>query len=194
MDNEYELILMGQEENEDAIDMLYKRYKRVMKTKCLYAYRIMKNYGVDINDLMQEAYLGFDYAIKNYLQSNEASFLTFASICIDSKITNFCRFYTGIRHSVLNTALQIDSLIESTVMDEIDIEKMVLNDYNDYDYIENIRKELTDLERSVFDLKLYGYKFNDLSVILKKDSKAIYNALQRIKNKIKNYQEMGNYD
>lgn len=189
-DNDYELLILSQEDNEDAINALYSKYKSAIKSKSKNVFHYMKNYGVEINDIMQEGFLGLDYAIKNYSQNSDASFATFANLCIDSKIFNFCRVYSESRHSILNNAIMIDEYMEKMIKDDINIEEIVLNNFNDYDFITGIRGCLSDLEKNVFDLRLYGYQFKDLARILKKDNKAIYNALNRIKIKIKNYQEL----
>ena len=48
-----------------------------------------------------------------------------------------------------------------------------------------IRKVLTDFERTVFDMKLKGYSFEEIGKKLNKDKKSIYNTFQRIRLKIK---------
>ena len=52
--------------------------------------------------------------------------------------------------------------------------------------IEQIAEQLTPLEQQVFDLKINGFKYKEIADILDKEPKAIDNALNRIKNKIKN--------
>jgi RNA polymerase sporulation-specific sigma factor len=51
--------------------------------------------------------------------------------------------------------------------------------------IEKIKEKLTPLEQQVFELKINNFNYNEIAEILDKDSKSIDNALQRIKNKIK---------
>ena len=191
MDNEYELVALAQEENQVAIDLLYKSFEKIIRIKSNKAIRIANHHGIERADIMLEGYLGLDDAIKNYSQFSETSFNTFAQICIDRKIKNYLRKYTGTRFSILNESVTIDETIERTIKDEFDIERIILSGYVDYDFANEVRMTLTEFERNVFDLKLHGCKFQELSKILNKDKKAIYNALQRIKWKIKNFQ---NYD
>ena len=52
--------------------------------------------------------------------------------------------------------------------------------------IKKLNNKLTDFECRVFELKLDGFDYKEIADMLEKDSKAIDNAIQRIKNKIKN--------
>lgn len=45
--------------------------------------------------------------------------------------------------------------------------------------------ELTGLEQQVFELKINGFEYKEIALILDKDVKSIDNALQRIKLKLK---------
>ena len=47
------------------------------------------------------------------------------------------------------------------------------------------KKEMTYFEQQVFELKINGFEYKEIAVILDKDAKSIDNALQRIKLKLK---------
>ena len=51
--------------------------------------------------------------------------------------------------------------------------------------IEIARKELTDFETQVFELRISNFGYKEIAEILEKDIKAIDNARQRIKAKLK---------
>ena len=53
--------------------------------------------------------------------------------------------------------------------------------------IKDLKKEFTDFESQVFDLKKNGFGYREIAEALEVDSKKIDNAIQRIKTKIKNY-------
>ena len=53
--------------------------------------------------------------------------------------------------------------------------------------INGFKKQLTDFEEEVFLLKIGGLNYKEIAEILDKESKAIDNALQRIKIKLKKY-------
>ena len=179
--NDFELVYLAQEGNEEAINLLYQKYKPIIVKKSKNAIMYATHHGIDINDIMQEAYIGFDEAIKHFSQAEKASFYTFALLCVDRKITNYLRKMTGSKGKILNDAVAIDSVFENFLGSE-DIELM---DKSDSEIILKIRNLLTDFEKKVFDLKLKEYSFEEIAKILNKDVKSIYNTFQRIKNKIK---------
>ena len=65
-------------------------------------------------------------------------------------------------------------------------EETVIDIEKENTLIENIKKELTDFENEVFSLLISGFKYQEIAEILEKDKKSIDNAIQRIKQKLKN--------
>ena len=89
-ENDYELVFLAQEGNEDAINAIYDKYKPIIVKKSKNAIVFVSHHGIDINDIMQEGFIGLEEAIRNFSQDTEASFYTFAMLCIDRKIMNYC--------------------------------------------------------------------------------------------------------
>lgn len=183
--SDYELVYLAQEGNEDAINLLYQKYKPIIVKKSKNAIIFATHHGIDINDIMQEGYIGFEEAIRNFSQDETASFYTFAMLCIDRQIVNYLRKTTGSRGRILNEAITIDDTLEKVLGDGTNIESNLMGKDRDSELILIIRNMLTDFERTVFDLKLEDYTFDEISKILNKDVKSIYNTFQRIKMKIK---------
>ena len=183
--NDFELVYLAQEGNEEATNSLYQKYKPIIVKKSKNAIMYATHHGIDINDIMQEAYIGFDEAIRNFSQNEKASFYTFALICIDRKIANYLRKTTGSKGQILNNAITIDDTLEKVLGDGLDIEYNLIDKDVDNELIHTIKKNLTDFERSVFDLKLKDYSFEEIAKLLNKDVKSIYNTFQRIKSKIR---------
>ena len=59
--------------------------------------------------------------------------------------------------------------------------------------MEQAKAVLTPLELQVFELKINGFQYKEIAEMLDKDPKSIDNAIQRIKNKLKEYIEKENY-
>lgn len=183
--NDYELVYLAQEGNEDAINLLYQKYKPIIVKKSKNAIILATHHGIDINDIMQEGFIGFDEAIRGFSQNETASFYTFAMLCVDRKIANYLRKTTGSRGKVLNDAVAIDETLEKVLGDGTNIESKIMGKDTDNELTIIIREILTDFERKVFDLKIKGYCFEEIANVLNKDVKSIYNTFQRIKMKIK---------
>lgn len=183
--NDYELVFLAQEGNEDAVNIIYQKYKPIIVKKSKNAIVFATHHGIDINDIMQEGFIGLDEAINNFSQDTDASFYTFAMLCVDRQILNYVRKITGGKDKILNDAITINDSLEKTVDDGTNLELSFMGRDNDIYMVNEIRKILTDFERQVFDLRIKGYSFEEIGNELNKDMKSIYNTLQRIRLKIK---------
>lgn len=187
--NDYELVFLAQEENEDAINIIYKKYKPIIVKKSKLAIYSTKNSGSEINDVMQEAYLGLEEAIKNFSQNDEATFYTFANLCIDRKISNYIRKMANKKNILLNEAIFIDENMENYLKDTTDIENNLIRKVMKEEIINNIYDKFTTLEKDVYNLLVDGYSLAEISNKLEKDIKSIYNTIDRIKQKVKKYRD-----
>ena len=145
--NDYELVCLAQEGNEDAINLIYQKYKPIIIKKSQNAIVFATHHGIDINDIMQEGFMGLDEAIKNFSQDTEATFYTFAMLCVDRQILNYLRKMTGGRDRALNEAISINDILEKTIDDGTNLELSFLGRDNDLNMAREIRKILTDFER-----------------------------------------------
>ena len=185
MHNDYELVYLAQEGNEEAINLIYQKYKPIIIKKSKEAILHATHHGIEINDIMQEGYMALEEAIRNFSQDNEATFYTFATLCIDRHIINYLRRITCDRSKSLNNAVTIDDTLEKVIGDNTDIELSLIMKEQLNLLAEEIRPLLTDFEKKVFDLMMQNYSFEEMAKVLHKDTKSIYNTFQRIKIKIK---------
>lgn len=188
--DDYELVYLAQEGNEDAINIIYDKYKPIIVKKSKNAIVFVTHHGIEINDIMQEGYIGLEEAIRNFSQDSEATFYTFASLCIDRQLINFLRKINGNKDRVLNEAIMLDDSLEKTLTDNYNIEDNLLGKDNNEQITKMLRDALTDFEKNVFDLRIRGYSFEEIAKKLNKDLKSIYNTLQRIKAKFKKIKEI----
>ena len=185
----YELVLQAQEGNEDAVNYIYLKFKPLIIKKSKYAIMYATHHGVDIDDIIQEAYIGLEEAISNYSQDEDTSFYTFAMICIERQIVNYMRKINNTKDKLLNEAVSIDTSIENIIKDNINIENSVtLKEYK-MQIINKVIPTLTDFEKKILDLKLHDYSLDEIKMMTKKDKKSIYNAIKRIKFKFKKISE-----
>ena len=183
--NDYETVFLAQDGNEDAINLLYHKYKPMIVKKSKNAIVFATHHGIDINDIMQEGFIGLDEAIRNFSQDTDATFYTFATLCIDRQILNYMRKMTGGRDRALNEAITINESLEKTIDDGTNIEASLMGRDTDIHMAKEIRELLTDFEKKVFDMRLNDYTFEEIAKALNKDIKSIYNTFQRIRLKIK---------
>ena len=148
---DYELVYLAQDGNEEAINLLYQKYKPIIIKKSKNAIIYAPHHGIDINDIMQEGFIGFDEAIRDFSQDQSATFYTFALLCIDRQITNYLKKTTGGKGKILNDAVTIDETLEKVIGDGTNIESNLMGRDRDGKLIDEIRNKLTIFEKKVFD-------------------------------------------
>ena len=184
--NDYELVSLAREGSEDAINIIYQKYKPIIIRKSRDAIIRADHHGIEISDIMQEGFIGLEEAINCFSDKDNTSFYTFAVLCINRQIINYLRKTTGGRDKILNEAVSLDECIEKNIRDNFDTEISLIAKENERNIIHDIEKKLTTFEYDVFKLKIKGYNFDEIANILNKDIKSIYNTFQRIKIKIRN--------
>lgn len=184
-ENDYELVALAKEGNEDAINVLYEKYKPIIISKSKHFISKISYLGIEINDIMQEGFIGLEQAIDNFSEYNNTSFYTFALMCIEREMTNFVRKNNQKKSKFLNEAILIDDYVEKQVKDDFDMELFYIIKEKEKDFYNLVDKKLTNFEKEVFKLKYSGYSYEDIANTLNKDVKSVYNTINRIKNKIK---------
>lgn len=192
--NDYEL-LSKINDNEESTELIYKKYKPLIEKNAKRFLKYSKYTGLEINDLIQEGYIGLNRAIKSFNDTKETSFYTYAKTLIERKQISSLIGSNRLKHKFLNESVPLDVTVGED--DNIDLKDLigdnktnpesVLTDIEEInDLIEKINEVLTDFERQVFHLKIAGFDYMEISDLLSKEPKQIDNAIQRIKSKIKN--------
>ena len=183
--NDFELVSLIRENNEEAREILYNKYKPIIVKKSTDQIFKLSSYGIEISDLIQEGYIGLDNAINGFDESENTSFYTFALLCIDRQIITCIKKNTNNKAMVLNDAINLDDDKEYLFKDSMDVEGNFINNEDAREFISLICDSLSDIEKKVFSFRLEGYDIGEIAKILGKDTKVIYNTLHRIKYKIK---------
>ena len=63
--NDYELVYLAQENNEEATEILINKYNPLINSRCSYYYQRCDKKGFEFNDLYLEALYGFNEAINS---------------------------------------------------------------------------------------------------------------------------------
>lgn len=191
--NDYELLEFIAEKDENASEILFKKYDFLITKFAKKMLKYNKNNGLELNDLIQEGMIGFSSAIDTFDEQKEASFYTYAKKCVERKIISAIVASNRLKMSYLNNSIPIDydeagenrSLDYLLTNDSLNPENIIINKEK-MDNLNLLAKEkLTDFEVQVFELKLSGFDYKEIAEILDKDIKAVDNALQRIKYKLK---------
>ena len=167
---------------ETGVDFLMEKYKplvlRLSRTRFLT--------GGERDDLIQEGMIGLFKAIRDYEPGREASFATFAALCINRQMLNAIEASTREKMKPLNdSVLLTDPEFETELAAGSESpERIVLDQEAEHEMIQRIRGLLSPMEKCVLDYYLEGRNYREIAHILQKTPKSIDNALQRIRKKI----------
>ena len=177
--------------NEAAIEVLFERYKDIVRKKA----KAMYLAGGDSDDLIQEGMIGLYKAVRDYDDTKEAAFKTFASMCINRQLINAVTVSNRKKNMPLNTYVSFDMPAypdednETRLVDilkpesEQNPEKLFI----DREYSDSFKKKLFDrlsgFEKQVLQLYIEDNDYRQIAMLLGKTPKSIDNAIQRIRAK-----------
>lgn len=190
-DNE---ILSYVSENEDAIDLIYQKYKPLINKTATSLYKkYCKNTGLDISDLTQEGMLGLNNAINYYQENKDTLFYTYAKTCIERKMISAVIMANRQKHKILNESISFEINLDDSETNlenflgdsEYNPESVIISNESSNELINKIKENLSDSELQVLQLKLDGFEYKEIAEIIGKNIKFIDNTIQRIRQKIK---------
>lgn len=179
---------------ESAItDYIMEKYKNLVRSKA----RSMYILGADNEDLIQEGMIGLFKAVRDYDSGRDASFYTFADLCVSRQMYTAIQAATRKKHWPLNTSVSLYSaggeggpedrelIYALPVGPEGDPEALVI-DREQVEYLEGmIDRELSGFEKQVLELHMTGMTYSQIARVLGREEKSTDNALQRVKGKLK---------
>ena len=132
--------------------------------------------------------LGLFLAVRDYKPGKEASFATFAGLCIDRQMYSAVASSQRQKHQPLNSFVSLSEPVseqELRLVDEETPEEIMISRENVIGMHERIKERLSKFEYQVLELYLKGYDYTQIAEKLGKQPKAIDNALQRIRSKVR---------
>ena len=171
-----------------AEEVLVERYMRLVRS-CA---RPLFLAGGDSEDLIQEGMFGILSAIRQFDPKAGASFRTFAEHCVRTRLLSAVKSASRLKHLPLNDGLSLEQLSEDSdahmsAMSEIlhqNPEDLILARERTEELYAELSQCLSKLEKQVLDLYLKGLSYREIAQVLKRDEKAIDNAVQRIRRKL----------
>lgn len=186
-----ELIARYMDGDSAVVDYLMDKYKYLVRMQAGNMFLL----GADHEDLLQEGMIGLFKAVRDYDPGRDASFLTFAKLCISRQIFTAVEASNRHKHAPLNSYTSLSAedseqykearerLIKMTAIESP--EEMMIDRENMEQLEEMLREELSPLEKQVLDLYFIGMSTREIAAILGRTEKATDNALQRLKGKLK---------
>ena len=191
-----ELMIQLRDGDTGIMDFIMNKYKNLVRSKAKSMYIL----GADSDDLIQEGMIGLFKAVRDFDSGRDASFFTFADLCISRQIYTAVQASRRQKHIPLNTYISLyetpgensgRSEEDTALVDILTLgsgqtpEELVIDRENVEQIERTIEKELSSFEKQVLDLYLTGMRYTQIAKVLGRDEKSTDNALQRIKSKLR---------
>lgn len=176
-----------------AMSRLIDRYRGFVRMKAS-SYFLA---GGESEDLIQEGLIGFYKAIRDYRSDREASFRSFAELCVTRQIITAIKTAARNKHTPLNTYISFShtragggsdqeiSLADILPSDPVvDPASQVISSEELRALVQCLGETLSELESGVLTMYLEGRSYEEIAERMDCTPKTVDNALQRVKRKI----------
>ena len=182
-----------------AVMIKHMRASDAVRIKYETAYAQSSNYwknSLGMNKC-QEGMIGLFKAVRDFNHEKEASFFTFAEVCISRQLYSALEASNRKKHIPLNTyvsfsnqeesdGVQLEQIItEQTVSPE----QILIEQEHKQEFFAKLEEKLSPMERKVLYLYLEGSNYIQIADLMGKTPKSIDNTLQRIRGKVKALKE-----
>ena len=146
---------------------------------------------MDVDDVYQEGMIALLKAVRNYREDTAGSFRTFAAVCVNNKMLSAVTAHMRDKNAPMRSYLslsgrEIPEDLLAAVSPETDPEKLVIASEESAARNRRIETLLSPFERQVLRLYLSSYSYEEMSRQLGSSTKAVDNALQRVRRKLRN--------
>ena len=154
--------------DEGAGEFLLERYMPLVRGRA----SVFSGGGYESEDLVQEGLVALLAAMRGYRPDCNASFKTFAYACVTNRMLTAVKRFSKARTAPIG---EYDAAAEHSC-DPLEIisRQELLCD-----------KTLSELEKNAFRLYLDGYSYREMAASLQSTTKAVDNALQRARKKLR---------
>ncbi len=183
-----ELCFLAASGKREAEEILVTRYTRLVRT-CARPFFLA---GGDSEDLTQEGMVGLIKAVREYNAEKEASFRTFAEICIRSRLYSVLRAAARDKQQPLNQSVSLDTpyfdsnsyTSGTNNLAQRNPEDFLIDREHTAALLSGVRKQLSEFEAKILGYYLDGLSCREIAKAVKKPQKSVDNAVQRIRRKV----------
>ena len=145
--------------------------------------------GGDSEDLIQEGMLGLLTAIRRFDPSRDASFRTYAEICVRSRLLTAIRAAQGGKHAPLNQSVSFEpplfdgpnAYLFSSAESPEDV---IIGREELKERLDALKGQLSELEAQILTPYLNGLSCGEIAQRVGRSQKSVDNAIQRIRRKV----------
>lgn len=164
--------------NELAFEEITRRYKGLIRS-------ISKEYSYpcfDSNDFMQLGLMGLYSACKTYKADAGISFKNFAAVCIRRRYISLVRSLSSRKVIPADALISIENA--DTYSEAINPESLIEDRESDGSFYNLIKGRLSHMELCALKGFISGKSYSEIAESTGLDTKAVDNALQRVRKKL----------
>ena len=180
-----------------AEEALVVRYHRLVRI-CARPYFLA---GGDSEDLIQEGMVGLLSAIREFSSEKGRPFRAYAETCIRHHILSAVRAAARGKHDPLNHYVSFETPLPGGNTDDYpfsaarpphqDPEELFITREERRERLGTLKGQLSSLEADILDLYLRGYSYGEIAERVDRSTKAVDNAVQRIRRKVARHVSSG---
>lgn len=170
-------------------ERLYSKHRHAVN-KLARSYYVVG--GGDVGDLIQEAMIAFYNAARSYDPEKNASFRTYASVCVGNHLKDVIRKNLGAANALNRLSVSLSESEDEDARSEppgyySDPVTNFIREESENSFMRRMKGLLSDRQYKVLSLYLDGFGYNEIAEKLGIGAKSVDNALSAAKNKIRNY-------
>lgn len=146
--------------------------------------------------------IGLFKAVRDYQPDKDSSFFHFADLCIARQMYTAVEASNRKKHAPLNSYVPLYADSEDSegrnladvleTIDEANPENLFISQEDREDFKRKVNETLSKMEQEVLSYYLQGFRYEQIAEAMGKEPKAVDNALQRLKKKLKGSNSMKN--
>ncbi|HPT89088.1 MAG: sigma-70 family RNA polymerase sigma factor [Acholeplasmataceae bacterium] len=172
LENDYELLYLVQENCEEALEYLFRKYDNLIKMR-IKAFKIKKK---NYDDFYQEGLLALDKAIKTYDDRFGKSFNKYFDLILQRRFIQILRNEQKYVYDTMYVEDFYEIIEEPKVLYNLEYEEV----------LQNVEQNLSDFEKKVFECRVKkNLSSKETAQLLNCSIRQVYNAMLRIRQKVK---------
>jgi len=187
-----ELVAAARAGDDVALATLLTRYRAFARARARSYFLV----GADRDDIVQEGMIGLYKAVRDFDCTMETSFRAFAELCVTRQMISAVKAATRHKHGPLNSYVSFSRPVAADDDDDrvladvlpagsyADPAERVVSAERIRALQSHVNDVLSDLEVEVLRLYVDGQTYTEIAETLQRHTKAIDNALQRVKRKL----------
>ncbi|MCH5316950.1 MAG: sigma-70 family RNA polymerase sigma factor [Eubacterium sp.] len=178
---EAEILSLSKNGDSEALNHIISKYRPCVET----AVSKISDSPIEREDLIQEGLIGLLAAIRSFDNNRETSFSTYCYTCINNSLQTALRKVNRKKDVPQNIVVSLDEEFINSKNTAVSAEESFLAQESVSRLTDLLENELSEFENNVLRMHIIGCNYKEIAEKLGKSPKAVDNALQRIRKKLK---------